>query len=609
MDENGKKIRSNASHPITDYDQCVFDVYSKYPAQPVEISTDSVYDKYDILEEIGVGAFGVVHRCRERQTGNIFAAKFIPATHAIEKDLIKKEIDVMNQLLHPKLINLHDAFEDDDEMVLIFEFLSGGELFERITSDNYIMNENEVINYMRQVLQGIQHMHDKNIIHLDIKPENVMCETKKSSNIKIIDFGLATKLDPNEIVKISTGTAEFAAPEIVEREPVGFYTDMWAVGVLAYVLLSGLSPFAGDNDVETLKNVKNCDWEFERDAFANVSDQAKDFIRRLLIYNKEKRMTAYECLVHPWLLHTEESEHQRDVISRSHYTSFRDKIRAKYDHWDQYKLPIGRLCEYSALRKLHIEKYKIYDAIIDRRQVLPRFVIKPQSAFCYEGQSVTIHCRLISITTPTLTWYHNNRELRQSVRFMKRYTGDDYYFIINRAKLDDRGEYVIRAENHYGFKEEVVFLNVQPLPKVLSPYKPESQPVRRREPLPYVCWLEEAETAPCFTFQLRPRVMQERDTCKLLCCLSGKPVPTVKWFKENKELSKYEYKMTHADGVVTLEIIDCKPEDSGKYKCVASNCHGKDETTAVVIVEGGTSTEEQTKMAHNLLHSGGKLFL
>lgn len=98
------------------------------------------------------------------------------------------------------------------------------------------MSEAEVINYMRQICEGIKHMHEKNIIHLDIKPENIMCQTRKSTNIKLIDFGLATKLDPNEVVKISTGTAEFAAPEIVEREPVGFYTDMWAVGVLAYVL-------------------------------------------------------------------------------------------------------------------------------------------------------------------------------------------------------------------------------------------------------------------------------------------------------------------------------------------------------------------------------------
>lgn len=119
----GKKIRGRSEGPVRDYDQFVSDIYDKYvPRQPVDIKRNvSVYDRYDILEEIGTGAFGVVHRCRERSTGNIFAAKFIPSAHPMEKELIRREIDIMNQLHHPKLINLHDAFEDDDEMVLIFE--------------------------------------------------------------------------------------------------------------------------------------------------------------------------------------------------------------------------------------------------------------------------------------------------------------------------------------------------------------------------------------------------------------------------------------------------------------------------------------------------------
>lgn len=290
---------------------------------------------------------------------------------------------------------------------------------------------------------------------------------------------------------------------------------------------------------------------------------------------------------------------------------------------------------------------------IDRRQAAPRFVIKPTSAFAYEGQSVKFTCRVIAIAPATLTWYRNNTELRQSVKFMKRYVGDDYTFVINRVKLEDRGEYIIRAENHYGYREEVVFLNVQreynnlshhhlrfdansneksfdltALPKDVPPYRPEAyQPVRRREPLPYHFWMETKEAAPDFTFLLRPRVMQARDTCKLLCCLSGKPTPTVKWFKNSKELSKFEYTMSNSDGVITMEIVDCKPEDSGKYRCVAVNCHGTDETSCVVIVEGkyikglnfvselidpthcilgSGETEEQEQLAHDLLHSGGK---
>lgn len=121
VDANGKRVRGKNEKP-DDYDKFVFDIFSKYVPRPVDINTDtSVYDDYEILEEIGTGAFGVVHRCRERRTGNIFAAKFIPVSHAIEKDLIRREIDIMNQLHHQKLINLHDAYEDDEEMVLVFE--------------------------------------------------------------------------------------------------------------------------------------------------------------------------------------------------------------------------------------------------------------------------------------------------------------------------------------------------------------------------------------------------------------------------------------------------------------------------------------------------------
>ncbi len=348
--------------------------------------------------------------------------------------------------------------------------------------------------------------------------------------------------------------------------------------------MSGLSPFAGDNDVSTLKNVKACDWDFDEESFRHVSEEGKDFIRRLLVKNKEKRLTAHECLMHPWL--TGDHTDRNKQISRDKYMAMRDRLRSRYSDWSKFLLPIGRLAEYSSLRKLLIDKYKIHDTSFDRRQAAPRFVIKPTSQFCYEGQSVKFYCRVIAVATPTLTWSHNNIELRQSVKFMKRYAGDDYYFIINRVKLTDRGEYIIRAENHYGSREEVVFLNVHPLPKETPVYKEEVQQVRRRQPLPYQLWQEESETAPSFTFLLRPRVMQSRDTCKLLCCLSGKPTPTVKWYKDKRELSKYEYSMTHSDGVVTMEIIDCKPSDSGKYSCIATNCHGTDETSCVVIVEG-----------------------
>ena len=580
LDAQGRKIRGKAEGKVTNYDQFVSD--GDRLAQPVDIKTSSVYDFYDILEEIGTGAFGVVHRCRERKTGHIFAAKFIPVSHPLEKSIIRKEIDIMNHLHHLKLIRLHDAFEDDDEMVLIYEFMSGGELFERITDEGYKMSESEAQNYVRQIIEGVKHMHEKNIIHLDLKPENIMCQKKNSNQIKIIDFGLATKLDPHEIVKISTGTAEFAAPEIVEREPVGFYTDMWAIGVLTYVLLSGLSPFAGENDIETLKNVKACDWDFDEDKFKNVSNEAKDFIRRLLARNKDKRMTAHECLEHSWL---KIAEPDTTPIPNRNYINIRDKTRARYHNWDSALVPIGHIANYSSLRKLQDERYKMQEFYFDRREAVPRFVIKPQSTFVYEGQAAKFTCRVIASAPPTLSWFRDNGELKQSVKFMKRYMDNDYTFVINRCKLEDRGEYIIRAENHYGFREEPVFLNVHPLPKDLPPMKVDEPVRRRREQMPPL-WEEPKDCAPHFTFLLRPRVIQAGLGVKLLCCLNSRPWPEIRWFKDGRELSKRDYTISTADGVVTLEITSCKLEDTGKYTCLASNHLGDAETSCNLIVEG-----------------------
>uniref|UniRef100_A0A914UY70 Ig-like domain-containing protein n=1 Tax=Plectus sambesii TaxID=2011161 RepID=A0A914UY70_9BILA len=330
VDETGKKIRGKGA-AASDYDGYVFDIWKQYYPQAVEIKHDSVLDYYDIHEEIGVGAFGVVHRCVERATGNTFAAKFINTPHALDKETVRKEIGVMSNLRHPKLIHLHDAFEDDNEMVMIYEFMSGGELFEKVSDDSNRMTEQEAIEYMRQVCEGLQHMHENNYVHLDLKPENIMFTTKRSSELKLIDFGLASKLNPKDTVKVTTGTAEFAAPEVVEGHPVGYYTDMWSVGVLSYILLSGLSPFGGTNDDETLRNVKGCDWSFDDETFKNISDEGKDFIRKLLLMEPETRMTVHEALDHPWLRGDLQSrDNLDDRIPSSRYHSLRDNIRKKY---------------------------------------------------------------------------------------------------------------------------------------------------------------------------------------------------------------------------------------------------------------------------------------
>ena len=243
---------------------------------------------------------------------------------------------------------------------------------------------------------------------------------------------------------------------------------------------------------------------------------------------RSKRLTAHECLEHDWL--KGDLGDLSTPIASSRYVPMRDRMRARYDNWTGYPLPLGRLANYSSLRQLQMDRYKIHEVNVDRLQAAPRFVIRPMSAFAYEGQAAKFTCRVISLAPPTVTWYRDNLELRQSVKYMRRYTGDDYTFIINRVKLSDRGEYMIRAESHYGFREEPVFLNVQAMPQAAPKPAETQQPVRRRQQLfSYKReWENEADSSPLFTFHLRPRVMQMHQTCKLLCCLSGKPTPTVR---------------------------------------------------------------------------------
>ncbi|EPY87829.1 hypothetical protein CB1_000218023 [Camelus ferus] len=218
----------------------------------------------------------------------ISAAGGIESHLAMFMDEVKNEISVMNQLDHVNLVQLYDAFESKNDIVLVMEYVDGGELFDRIIDDNCNLTEFDTILFIRQICEGIRHMHQMNILHLDLKPENILCVNRDTKQIKIIDFGLARRYKPREKLKVNFGTPEFLAPEVVNYDFVSFPTDMWSVGVIAYMLLSGLSPFLGDSDAETLNNILACRWDLEDAEFQDISEEAREFIAKLLV--KEKRM-------------------------------------------------------------------------------------------------------------------------------------------------------------------------------------------------------------------------------------------------------------------------------------------------------------------------------
>lgn len=269
----------------------------------VNVKETSTLTGYTVCqhEVLGGGRFGQVHRCTEKSTGLSLAAKIIKVKSAKEREDVKNEINIMNQLSHVNLIQLYDAFESKNSFTLIMEYVDGGELFDRITNEKYHLTELDVVLFTKQICEGVHYLHQHYILHLDLKPENILCVNQTGHQIKIIDFGLAKRYKPREKLKVNFGTPEFLAPEVVNYEFVSFPTDMWSVGVITYMLLSGLSPFLGETDAETMNFIVNCSWDFDADTFEGLTEEAKDFVSRLLVKEKSCRMSATQCLKHEWL--------------------------------------------------------------------------------------------------------------------------------------------------------------------------------------------------------------------------------------------------------------------------------------------------------------------
>ncbi|XP_048590455.1 striated muscle preferentially expressed protein kinase-like isoform X3 [Nematostella vectensis] len=280
------------------------------PRPPIKLKKTPLDQDYNVHEELGKGKFGVVKRVTDKKTGTVYAAKYIKTSGALSgssRDDVMREIDIMSRMHHKRLVGLLDAYDANRNIIMIMEFISGGELFERVVDED-CLTEKEAAYYMHQLLQGIEHVHKKNVLHLDLKPENIVCVSKDSWDIKLIDFGLAQEYKEGFKMTALKGTPEFMAPEAANFEPISKATDMWSVGVIAYILLSGLSPFMGDDNNETLSNVNMCEWDFDDESFDVISDQAKDFISSLLIKNAKKRNTVEQCLKHEWMKKQQSSE-------------------------------------------------------------------------------------------------------------------------------------------------------------------------------------------------------------------------------------------------------------------------------------------------------------
>ncbi|GMT30636.1 hypothetical protein PFISCL1PPCAC_21933 [Pristionchus fissidentatus] len=298
-----------------------------------ETPFDSVYH---IGDELGSGQFAVVRKVSRKDTGEEFAAKYIKkrryatSRRGVTRANIEREVSVLRLLGgHPNVIELHEVYETPSEIILVLELVSGGELFDHVCAKEYL-DEVEAAAFIKQILLGIKHLHSLHIVHLDIKPENVMLKKRGEAQVKLIDFGLSRRIPPGAAIKDMIGTPEFVAPEVVNYEPLSTATDMWALGVVTYILLSGGSPFLGESRDETFCNITGVNYHFTERYFKNTSNYAKDFIARLFVRDVRKRATIDECLRHPWICGPSGGDidiRRTSCITISQIQSFKTRMR------------------------------------------------------------------------------------------------------------------------------------------------------------------------------------------------------------------------------------------------------------------------------------------
>ncbi|XP_043791607.1 serine/threonine-protein kinase 17A-like [Apis laboriosa] len=268
------------------------------------LSKQTLEELYEVEEQpFARGKYATVKRCRERSSGRQWAAKFLRKRRRAQELRAEAlhEVAVLDAAANcSRLVSLHQVFETNTEMVLVLELAPGGEL-QMILDRDEVPEERQVARLLKQILDGIAFLHSLNVAHLDIKPQNLVLTGEfPDCDVKLCDFGISRYISHGADIREILGTPDYVAPEVLNYEPISLATDMWSIGVLLYVLLTGCSPFGGDTKQETFCNISRCRLDFPDDLFEDVSEEARDLMRKLMVKDPNERLTVTECLQHPW---------------------------------------------------------------------------------------------------------------------------------------------------------------------------------------------------------------------------------------------------------------------------------------------------------------------
>lgn len=270
--------------------------------------TGSIYDFYEFTGvTLGEGGFGSVHEVKEKESNRLFACKKIPRKKIRNQTRFLNEVLALKNCDHPNIVKLYELFEEENDVFLVQEKLCGGELFEYVTENDHL-SELEAAQIFSQIIKALIYCHKMELTHRDLKPENFMFKSKEpGSNLKLIDFGYARifqkdpKEEPGKFIRMRSkvGTENYMAPEILQRN-YSSSCDVWAAGVILYIMLCGCPPFEGNDTEETFKLIERIEYDFEDELFDSVSEEAKDLISKILT-PEDQRLTLEQVLEHPWI--------------------------------------------------------------------------------------------------------------------------------------------------------------------------------------------------------------------------------------------------------------------------------------------------------------------
>lgn len=267
--------------------------------------TEDVEDLYTFDRNLGKGQFGITRLVIEKSTGDAYACKTISKRKIATKDEmedVRREIQIMHHLSgHPNVVEFKGAYEDSEQIHIVMELCSGGELLDRVSERGYY-RENDAARIMRVILEVVEHCHNMNVVHRDLKPENFLFSDETSeARLKAVDFGLSSFYNEGTAMTDLVGSPYYMAPEVIQRS-YGKAADIWSCGVICFILLCGNPPFTGKNAHEIFQSIQHDALDFTRQPWRRISPEAKDCIQRMLAKEPHQRSSASEILRHEWLV-------------------------------------------------------------------------------------------------------------------------------------------------------------------------------------------------------------------------------------------------------------------------------------------------------------------